>query len=260
MTRQELIDNFGNTLKPLYKELINSFEKKLNTEICDWWLSCAQWGKLFPIETNNKGIVFYGRSTNEWDGYSYDPDVIFSKPYKYIFNADDQMEWMWSKHNAFINLLRRVSKHFYEEEWNQHIAWSNICKIQPDVNIPDTHGKKRYKVNPSCEEYDAQYVGATKILEAELNFFSPKVIVLVTGVPPQEQWEWPLYDIERFQNVKDNYQESIVWGTNMYGSKLKAESCNVDGTVIIRCDRPEYNSPIDESEAIISLIERNINR
>lgn len=258
MDRNELIANFGKTLKPLYKDMIENFEKEMNTEISNWYLQCAQWGKEYPLETKKKGVLFYGRAVNGWEDTSYDVEKIFSSPYKDLFNLPDQMEWMKSLSNPFRNVVKQVTLAFYPDnidDWYQQIAWSNVSKIAPwEVYT----GRK--DPNPNDEEWDAQYNGITKIMDAELQFFSPKVVVFITGLTSSStgKWDWPLFETEHYKDVHYPDNDTIVWDHTKKGTPCSAQACKFNDIVFVRCDRPEFLDQIAESKAIVELIKKNL--
>ncbi len=130
-------DKLKTILKPLYTELLNHASK----QDCTF---CVQWGKKFPVE-NNEGILFVGRATNGWAS-EFDVDKMFDddNPDR-IFNHPEQMVWMEqnrfapqgeynNNRSAFLRVIRKTACHFFSsDEWYEYVAWSNLCKLAPDV-------------------------------------------------------------------------------------------------------------------------------
>ncbi|MBP7359447.1 MAG: hypothetical protein KA955_08935 [Prevotella sp.] len=239
MNRQlDFIPELEKKLRPLYRKMYSEIKN-----IDDYWIFCATWGKYFP-STKKNGILFYGRSNNGWidySEYSGNADAVFS----FLFNRDDQVEWM--PHNtrrAFVNLIKQISEEYYPEEWNQHIAWSNICKVAPDEGIG----------TPSAKLWHEQYQHMVDIMDVELRVMSPKIVVLITGMTAGERWDSPLFEIERYKDLKPT--ESIEWGKDNYGNPCTAKAGKKDGTIFIITDRPERRPIAPHAKAILNLIER----
>lgn len=164
-------------LKPLYKRLISDVSQIKGPK--DTF--AVQWGKYFPNKSN-EGILFVGRATNQWHTTEEDIDVLFGDTHlgSTIFNCDDQMIWVEhcanpqadynSNKSAFWRVIRAVAKHFYPEDELNHIAWSNVLKIQKDS------GK-----NPTGRIFDSQINTCKEIFKTELDVLSPRYIIMFTG-------------------------------------------------------------------------------
>jgi hypothetical protein len=235
-----IIDNFATKLKPLYASMISKLEKP-----DDYWLFCTQWGKFFPSE-NKQGILFYGRTNNGWIESSYDVEEIFSKPYGDIYNMKDQMEWMQIyPRKPFVRLLKGLSQRYYaSEDWNQHIAWSNVCKMVPS-------GREGLSIN---DLWDKLYFNFVDIMKVELDVLSPRVVILVTGVTAGDRWDSPLFEIDKYKDLK--FEETIQWYEDFRGQVCSSSACEKDGTIFIMTDRPEFRPVTDQVESIVSLIKR----
>lgn len=164
-------------LKPLYKRLIADVSY-INGEKHTF---AVQWGKHFPINPND-GILFVGRATNCWVKAEENVDVLFGEPHldSTFFNCDDQMIWVEhcanpygnynSNNSSFWRVIRAVARHYYPEDELNHIAWSNLLKIQK------VSGK-----NPSGRIFDSQIETCEEIFKTELEVLSPKLIIMLTG-------------------------------------------------------------------------------
>ncbi|OAV64862.1 Uracil DNA glycosylase superfamily protein [Bacteroidales bacterium Barb6XT] len=167
MTNTKIKKELENSLRPLYSELLEAIgcylEKNPGEDLCAF---CAQWGKEFP-EEKNSGILFVGRATNGWHDEDLDVDTIFAK----VFARDDQMEWINNyPRSAFFRVIRKTTQMFYLEEWQAHVAWSNLCKLAPQSGG-----------NPNDSLYNSQLDACQKILEKEIEILSPKFAVMLTG-------------------------------------------------------------------------------
>ena len=187
----------------------------------------AMCGDDFPLEPN-KGIVFYGRANNGWNSEN-----------------DLTTEWLYSQlHRPFFNLMRNISEHFYPENWNTHIVWSNICKV-----VPMSEG------NPNDELWFAQYDYMVDILNKELEVLSPKIVVLVTGNYHYDSWDKPLFEIE--SDLKKHKLIDERWADN---GRLKGQASlyKKNGRLYIITDRPERRKIKSHADCIIDLIEKNL--
>lgn len=157
-------------LKPLYKDLLEVV--KPTDELCCF---AMQWGEEFPIE-KQQGILFVGKAPNGW--YPYDDiEVMFGDSEEAIFNRKDQMKWVEQNNNpqyntnksAFWRVIRKVASVYYPTHELNHVAWSDVAKVAPDGG------------NPNDTLYYLQLECCQKILAAEINILSPKVVVFLTG-------------------------------------------------------------------------------
>ena len=198
-------------LKPLFAELMQSVEEYQEGGLVPF---CMQWGKHFPQEEND-GIMFYGRATNGWVTLESDVDKLFDINFDdRIFFRDDQMQWVDdcagntgnynTNNSAFWRVIRRTASAFYPQEPLHHIAWSNVCKIAPDGG------------NPSDALFYAQLPSARAIMQKEIEIFSPKHIVLLTGKAWAQDF---LYFLNGSQSTKSI--KSYKWGSeNQYMVKV----------------------------------------
>lgn len=235
----DFVQKLENELKPVFIEMYSRIE-----DIDNYWLFCPTWGKYYPSRKNT-GILFYGRATNGWKDYSdYCGDA--KKVFDFLFNRSDQVEWMPSNtRRAFVNLIKGITEKFYPNEWNEYIAWSNVCKIAPDT----PYG------TPDDTLWERQYSYITKMMEIEIENLSPEVIVFVTGMTAGARWDNPLFEIDDYKALK--LSESIEWGIDgRTGRPLTSKAGKINNTTIIITDRPEHRPIAPHIEAILNLIER----
>lgn len=195
-------DKLKPILKPLYERLISDVSHINGNK----YAFAVQWGKHFPINPND-GILFVGRATNCWVK-AEEIDVLFGEPHlkSTIFNRDDQMIWVEhtantqgtynSNKSAFWRVIRAVARHYYPEDELNHIAWSNLLKIQMES------GK-----NPSGRIFDSQIETCREIFKTELDVLSPRFIVMFTGDYAEREMLSFLYGGEMPTAV-----ESVKWG------------------------------------------------
>lgn len=129
------------------------------------------WGDKFPTNPN-EGIIFYGRATNGW-GDTW--DLIDFETRSDLLNwvedswKNPDVEYDTSR-SQFWGVIKGVSKRFYGDEWFKYVAWSNIWKVAPGE-----------EGNPSVSLIDKTSENNKKVFRTELDFWSPKYIVLFTG-------------------------------------------------------------------------------
>jgi hypothetical protein len=231
----DFVQKLEKELKPVFTDMYSNIE-----DIDNYWLFCPTWGKYYPSKENT-GILFYGRATNGWKDYSDycgDADKVFD----FLFNRSDQVDWMLSyTGKPFVRLIKGITENFYPDEWNEHIAWSNVCKVEYGT--------------PTDDLWDSQYSYITRMMEIEIDNLSPEVIVFVTGMTAGARWDEPLFEIDKFKGLQ--LSESIEWGTDSRtGKPLTSKAGKISNTTIIITDRPEFRPIAPHVEAIIDLIER----
>lgn len=239
---KKIISDFAikleSALRPLYQELINSVNHipgKKDT-------FAVQWGRYYP-NINNDGLLFVGRATNEWHTTEEGIDVLFgdTRSGSTIFNCDDQMEWVYhcwngekyaTKRSAFWRVIRSVSKSFYPEDELNHVAWSNVCKIQLDSGE-----------NPSNKMFDCQIHVCQKIFKTEIDVLSPKIVIMFIG-------NYGKREILSYMNNGSMPKaiETRIW------NKYNAEVFIIDKTIYICTEHPMCKNECDHAKCLISLI------
>ncbi len=228
------VSKLKESLIPLYQELIENV-KDFNDKV----FFCAQWGSNYPVE-DNSGLLFIGRATNDWHGYSNDVNVLFGDGDGKIFNEDNQMTWLSecnvnSRYNpnrsAFWRIAKGICENIYPDDidsWYSHIAYSNICKVAPEGG------------NPGSKMYSAQIICASKILQKELAHLSPKVVIMITG----DDWSG---DALRFLNndIYPDVIKCIYWS-----SEYKCEVFKINNTYILHTEHPQGKG----DEALINCL------
>ena len=184
-------------------------------------------GSKFPAK-NQQGIIFYGRSTNSWDD-----DVDKS--------LEAVIEEYWC---PFFNLMRHVSEDIYGRDWSSYVAWSNVCKIAPWKGG-----------NPSDRLWDAQYNGMVTIIRKEIEFLSPRAVILVTGNTAGDQWHLPVCEANAFP--WDDYVDQEQWGEDARtGRPCTVSVYKSNGFLFILTDRPEFRSIQNHSDCILRMLRK----
>lgn len=228
-------------LKPLYQEMFDTVDEAKDENYIKF---CIQWGEEFPVN-DHEGIMFYGRANNGWMCYDTTADDVFdpNNPDR-AFARDDQMVWVEesaspdsgynTNSSAFWRVIRSVAKEFYPDNELQKIAWSNLCKIAPAES------------NPSDTLYYGQLPSAAKVMSAEIDYFSPKHVVLLTG----EGWALPflrqIFGTDELKVV----DSAIFGGASSYDIKVYEN----DGVYYYVSEHPQGKNESTHVEALVKLI------
>lgn len=245
MTTNEKFEKKALELKPLYSELIGAVSDYAYQKLMPF---CIQWGKSFP-EDSNTGIMFYGRATNGWLTYGLDVDKLFDKDSEdCIFALEDQMQWVEAcagsqpeyyntNRSAFWRVIRKTASAFYPDEELAHICWSNVCKIAPDG------------ANPNDGLFYAQLPAARKIMQKELEIFSPRHVVLLTGQAWCQDFLYYLNGSEHTKSIA-----SYRWGNdNEYCVKVY----KIGDIYFYVSEHPERKNEDTHVRALIKAISEN---
>ncbi|MBR5398936.1 MAG: hypothetical protein IK103_03985 [Bacteroidales bacterium] len=228
-----------NAILPLYLQLIKDIRQSNHTD--DLVCFAAQWGRFFPKKEKD-GILFVGRATNGWFHYTPDITVLFGTSENAIFNRPDQMRWVDdldgsqtgynSRKSAFWRVIRRISKHLYPEPEISYVAWSNVCKIAPNVG------------NPSNALYYLQLETCKKIIKAEIESFSPRFVIFLTG------WGWCKDFVEYLiPNYQKHETKNEKWGNYLVHTY---DYCN---RIYIVSEHPQGKPEHSHVEAITRSID-----
>lgn len=246
MTINEIHEQKAICLKPLYSELIEACADYAYQKLMPF---CIQWGEFFPTDANS-GIIFYGRATNGWITFESDVNKLFDKNSKdCIFALEDQMQWVEncaggkekyynSNISAFWRVIRRTASHFYPDDELAHICWSNVCKIAPDAS------------NPNSDLFYAQLPVARRIMEKELEIFSPKHVVLLTGKDWCQDF---LYYLNGGQHTKSI--ASYKWGGN---DQYEVKVYKINNIFFYASEHPQCKNEKTHVDALIRAISKNM--
>lgn len=246
------LEKLKSQLFPLYVGLRD--DCNAHESLCPFLM---QWGDKFP-DAKNDGIIFYGRATNGWFG-TWDYDVFFGNDNKDRgWNRDDQMVWaenQWlesddgyvTSRSQFWSIVKGVSTRFYGDEWYNYVAWSNICKVAPEE-----------KGNPNDTVFYNTLENNIKIFQAELNFWSPKYVVLLTdglARDNENKIDWTSNYISSLNNgfVPSPIYE-IAWDEE--NPALKIRVFELGERYVILSLHPQGRKVDLHKEAIIDIIEK----
>lgn len=245
MVSGDIFFNQVYSLKPLYKELIAAVSDYSDQILTPF---CMQWGNQYQVEPNS-GIMFYGRAVNGWVTNELDVEKFFDTNSKdCIFALYDQMQWVEdcadgkeeyynSNRSAFWRVIRRTASHFYPFDELQHICWSNVCKISP------------YRGNPNDPLFYAQLPVARRIMQRELEIFSPKHVVLLTGQGWAQDF---LYFLNGNQHTKSI--ASYLWG---YDNQYHVKVYKIGNIFFYLSEHPQAKNEDTHVEALIKAISSN---
>lgn len=233
-------------LRPLYEQLLKdvSYENcpSRPDEICTF---CAQWGDKYEA---NDGVIFYGRAVNGW-GTNENINSLFPQDFQNpndeerTFNKNDQMIWVqrdWNNtegystnRSAFWRVIRKISEHFYGDDWYRKIIWSNLYKVAPNGGNPG---------NLLCS---AQLEICCKIMKKELKLFNSKHVVLLTG------FNWAKEFLSELNNKTiPNAIEKVAW------DNYTSEVYKIGTQYFYLTQHPQGKPEEAHVDAIIKLIEK----
>ena len=231
-------------LKPLFAELMQSVAGYTDYDLRPF---CIQWGRSYPTDENT-GIMFYGRATNGWITTETDVDKLFDPAFDdRIFARDDQMQWIYdcagtdnkynSNRSAFWRIIRQVARGFYPSgEELLHVCWSNVCKIAPDGANPDNY--LYYDQLPACQ----------RIMQKEIEIFSPKHVVLLTG----KGWA---HDFLFFLNDSKEY---LPIASYTWGSRYCVKDYKIGEVFFYLTEHPQGKDESTHAAALIRAISDNM--
>lgn len=208
---------------------------------------CMQWGDEFPADAND-GILFCGRANNSWITYSDDVNELFTEDSEdCIFALANQMLWMEEEvvendnggyrpsKSALIRTMRNIATNYYMQNWSKHVAWTNLYKIAPFKGG-----------NPSDSLCYTELDDCVKILKAEIDFLSPRVVVMLTRYNWAKDFIIPLNGGQEPKCI-----DKETW------DKYTALAYRLNGRLIIVSEHPQGKPEKSHAEAILKLIERN---
>lgn len=211
-------------------DLVDSLNKEMKTDVENAGFNydllathTTVFGENFPRETYS-GILFYGRASNGWDEEILD------------FNMENLEQ---DQNRPIYKLMKAISSEFHPLSWYSYIAYGNVYKIAP-ANGGNPKGKLR----------DAQTRCAKEIFRKEMDFLSPRYVILVTGNTASDTW----HDIveEVFEDLE--LINELVWHTDWRGNDCTSSLYKSGGTFFIVSDRPESRPIQPHADSIIELI------
>jgi hypothetical protein len=138
--------------------------------------------------------------------------------------------------SAFIRTLRNIAGFFYND-WSSHVAWSNLYKIAP------------YEGGNPCDSLCYKELDdCIKIIQEEISFLSPCVVVMLTG------YNWAKDFLEPINGGrKPECIDCEEWGD------YKASAYLIERRLFIVSEHPQGKPETSHADAIVKLIKRNRN-
>lgn len=227
-------------IKTIFSKLITSIKESDKIDY-DTVKFCFQHGESYPLGSDNTGILFIGRACNGWDSYSDDVDILFGQGEGSLFKRDSIREMITNPNpnynpnrSAFWRVIGKLSSQVYGERWMDYIAWTNLYKIAPEEGNPDN------------VLGGLQYEHCINILDCEIIWLSPRVIVFFTG---DESKGW----------ITDDFIEVASGGIVPSFKKIKWDKHNlmyskVNGRIIIVTEHPQGKAENPHIEALYRCI------
>jgi len=223
-------------IKPIYEKLLTNIDSEKEIRAF-----CAQWGNKF-MDKSNERILFVGKAVNGWVTNSRDIEILFGNGNKRIFNRYDQMEWVQklkgdkkysTKKSAFWRVIEKTAQNKLKtKDVFSKIAWSNLYKVSYKKGNPDDKLKKTQK------EY------CKKILEKEIEIFSPKYVIFLTS-----KWE-KIFLKYLNGGIKPEPFKTLNWSSNKYSSK----SYKIREITYITSHHPQGKNEAEHMKALLELM------
>ena len=216
-------------MKEFYKELYSAYGELKEEQRRSVFFSMV--GERY--KENRVRFMLVGRAVNGWKkGDEYTSAEDFSN--RAMKHMNDTGRWKWVENDngrlitggktayslersRFWNYSREIYKHLAEgcnkpdaRIWMDNILWSNLYRISPESGNPSGSSQKKQK--EAC----------AKILNAEIEYFKPTHILLVTGYD---------YWLSNFPDI----QEKLPKHTGVY---IEAKG-DLNGAKAIVTKRPE---------------------
>lgn len=224
----------------LYKRLLDDFSLNRTTNRLN---KNKLYSLLFPVvgsKYKTGGIMVCGRSTNGWCWDWFKPwkiNQITNKKHTIINESIEasKTEWVEEEFNTRSKFWK-VARHLtlkscpeitIDSDWTKHFVWTNLVKIAPAS-----------RGNPTNMEFNAQVNACVEILKYEIDFYSPKNLILLTD------FDWS-YD----------YIENLGFNPNeAKSSKYTQGNYQYKNTNIIVTVRPENKSLSKFNSSIEKLL------
>ncbi|MDE6478807.1 MAG: hypothetical protein K2L45_00945 [Muribaculaceae bacterium] len=239
-------------LSLLYSQLVRETEEyRLNDKNKD--KGYVLFGAVAGRNYRRNGLMIIGRATNGWHRYVDSVNDLFSGKDK-IFDYPEKLTELKNnnKKSRYWQVLSRIGENLFGENWEQSILYSNYCKIAPDEES-DPNGTPKRKLRNLQDET------CKRILNIELDIFSPKHIVAFTGC-----YAGDMDFSERLMSgllsylLSDDYSDktwplpidSISWGNGKY----VLEVYKIEDTYIYLSEHPDRKPCEEHSDVLIKTL------
>ena len=225
----EMKEKMKEALRPIYERMLadESISKLSEKNYC---CMAPVVGNNYPKEPRT-GFMFYGRANNGWEAGVDDTfDTIYST------KLDGLHQYIRNNKSAFLRVAGKVFSEYYDNDWIDHIAYSNLYKVAPNAGNPN---------DPTC---DAQWEYVTEIFKKEIETLLPKFVVLFAGTNWADDFIWYINGEEMPQPL-----ETIIWDED-YGYSLSVYK--IDEVYYIVSEHPQGKKEYLHAEAILSIFEK----
>lgn len=191
-------------------------------------------GKYYKVG----GLAVLGRACYGWFRYNLDLQNLFSGN-DAIFDIPSQLDRIRDEYGfdkGFWKVVQDSISHFYPKEFQQHIVYSNYCKIAYEDG------------NPSVALAKAQRDSSNMILNAELQSARPSTLLIFTGCEAANERDYNVYSQQimdyLFARGDSNFNgdwetyflDRIKWDNE---KNYTSEAYKVNGLTIILSEHPQ---------------------
>lgn len=215
------------------KELINEVLKELYNN----YRLCGFIGIEGSKYRKNKELMVIGRAVNGWNSSFSLKELSSSNKISQTivkesgWGTDEGMAWLpENEYNAisrpFWNITRKImiALGIVEsdcKDWYEYLTWTNLYKIAPAE-----------RDNPSDDLAKAQRNGCIEILKKEVEYWSPKKIIFMTGI------DWLTEGEKSGENV--SFKEGLGLDWKETKGKIVLASSRYGKAKFIVTERPEF--------------------
>ncbi len=208
-------------------------------------------GKYYDVG----GIYVLGKACNGWFRYDLTIQNLFTGN-DAIFDIPVQLDKIkdnYGFNKGFWRVVKDSLSYFYPDEFQQHIVYSNYCKIAYEDK------------NPSKSLAKAQRDSCNMILDAELQLTMPSTLLIFTGCEGASESEYDIYSQQimdflfarcdsKFNGDWSPYLlDRIKWDNN---KNYTSEAYQVNNLTIILSEHPERKKIEPHVTAIIKLLSK----
>lgn len=245
----KFIDN-KQVFEDTYKQLLSNTKLQRDKESDR---SHVMMGAVAGKYYNVGGIFVLGRACNGWFRYDLSLKNLFTGN-DAIFDIPTQLEKIRDEYGfnkGFWRVVKDSVSHFYPDEFQQHIVYSNYYKIAYEDG------------NPSVSLAKAQCKDCNMILNAELQLVRPSILLIFSGCEGADERDYNIYSQQimdyLFARGDSNFNgdwspyflDSITWDTKY---KYTSEAYQINNLTVILSEHPERKKVEPHVNAIIKLL------
>lgn len=247
----KFIDN-RQVLVDAYKQLLNDTKQQREKESDrSHVMMGAVVGKYYEVG----GIYVLGKASNGWFRYDLSLQNLFTGN-SAIFDIPAQLDEIrdnYGFNKGFWRVVKDSVSHFYPNEFQQHIVYSNYYKIAYEDH------------NPSISLAKDQRDSCNMILDVELQLTLPSTLLIFTGCEGASESDYNIYSQQimdylfargdsKFNGDWSPYLlDRIKWDND---KKYVSEAYQVNNLTIILSEHPERKKIEPHVNAIINLLSK----